>query len=171
MSEFGYALTGLVHGGVGAGVLALLALAVWLERRGEDESFGSALTFASLLQVLQLVLGVAQHVGYQQHLRVAVFSRMPALGWWAAAQGASGHRGRVPALVCSRLVVGGTQVLRVALGARVSHVQPRCRPDWRQRSLSSCSRSGRSWQLASNTWSLPARLVCGFDQAPLLGLT
>lgn len=82
MSDAWFALTGLVHGSLGAAVLALLALAVWLERRDEDASFGSALLFASLLQPLLLLLGVLQRVSYDQHLGKAVLASMPSLHWW-----------------------------------------------------------------------------------------
>lgn len=84
MSEASFALTGMVHGSVGAAVLALLALAVWLERRGENRSFGSALSFASLLQLVQIVFGALQHAGYNAHLQHVVLARMPAIAWWLA---------------------------------------------------------------------------------------
>jgi hypothetical protein len=82
MSGLAYQLFGILHGSLGASVLALLALTVWVGRRGESASFGSGLVFCSMLQLLQAWFGLTLHTHYEGRLRRVVFQQAPSLAWW-----------------------------------------------------------------------------------------
>ena len=82
MSENDLQIFGIVHGSVGAALLALLVLSAWLDRRGETEAFGTGLMIVSVMQILQGVFGFVLHGHYETRLRRLLFLRAPAIGWW-----------------------------------------------------------------------------------------
>ncbi|MBI5536319.1 MAG: hypothetical protein HY898_26600 [Deltaproteobacteria bacterium] len=82
MNESDYQIFGIVHGSLGAALLALLVLSAWLDRKGEPESFGIGLAIASVIQILQGGFGFALHGHYESRLRQLLFLRSPAIGWW-----------------------------------------------------------------------------------------
>lgn len=86
MTPTWYAFTGPLHGSLGAALLALLALAVWLDWRGERESCGSALAFASLLQIAAIAVGGLQRHGYLRYLETFVLAHSPGIDRWLVAK-------------------------------------------------------------------------------------
>jgi hypothetical protein len=82
VNDIQFQIFGIVHGSVGAALLALLVLSAWLDRRGESESFGSGLAIASVLQVVQAAGGLLLHGHYEANVRRLLFVRAPALAWW-----------------------------------------------------------------------------------------
>jgi hypothetical protein len=82
VTDRAFQLVGIVHGSLGAAMLALLVLSAWLELRGERESFGAGLLVCSLFQLLQAGVGLALSSHYEGRLRRLLFLRSPSLGWW-----------------------------------------------------------------------------------------
>ena len=82
MISTSFQIAGIIHGSLGAALLAILLLSVWIDTRSDESAFGSGLQIAALLQLAQAVLGLVLHVEYNAHLRTSVFMHSEQLGWW-----------------------------------------------------------------------------------------
>ncbi len=145
MTPSWFAITGPVHGSLGAALLALLALAVWLDCRGERESCGSALAFAALLQIAAIAVGGLQRHGYLRYLETVVLAHSPGIDRWLVAK-------QLLALLCVALTW-------VALAShRHAH---RVSDALRCARLESISRAAARLALASAVAVFLAGAVCG----------
>ena len=82
MTDYAFQFVGLVHGSIGAAMLALLVLSVWLEKRGKRQSFGAGLALCAALQLVQAGAGLTLSAHYEGRLRRMFFLQNPSLAWW-----------------------------------------------------------------------------------------